>query len=129
MTTKKIKLGIRNYDIPELAIRQRRVVVPLGMKLRETLLRLQKEKSIVSLTTQEMSDMHEVIYQGITRAAPKTEREAFLDFVFDEIDMISAYSIVVSQAGFEKRGDEMGEAKAGAVIPNSPQTGSNTSTT
>lgn len=129
MATKKIKLGVRTYDIPELAIRQRRVVVPLGVKLRPVMIRMKDEQSILSLTTQEISDIHEVIYQGITRAEPRFEREAFLDFVFDEIDMITSYGVVISQAGFGAHGDAQGEAQGAAATPNSPPTGTNTSMT
>lgn len=129
MATKKIKLGVRTIDVPELAIRQRRIVVPLGVKLRPTLLRLKEKNSILSLTTEEILDMQQIVYQGCSRAEPKLQWEAFQDFVFDEIDLINALSIVLSQAGFEKREDDLGEANGAAVTPNSPQTGSNTSTT
>ncbi len=121
---KKIKLGVREFDIPELAIRQRRVVVPLALKLTATMTRIRDEKSIASLTTQEYTDIQEIVYQGITRGVPKFDREAFLDFVFDETELINAFSVVVSQAGFAS-----GEAQGEAAAPNSPPTGTNTSTT
>jgi hypothetical protein len=129
MATKKIKLGVRTIDVPELAIRQRRIVVPLGVKLRPTLIRLKNENSILSLTTEELIDMQQIVYQGVSRADPKLPWEAFQDFVFDEIDLINALSVVLGQAGFEKRDDETGEANGAAVTPISPQTGSTTSTT
>ncbi len=122
--TKKIKLGVREFDIPELAIRQRRVVVPLALKLTSTMTRVRDQKSIASLTTQEYMDIQEIVYQGCQRGQPKLEREAFLDFVFDETELLNAFSVVVSQAGFSS-----GEAQGAAATPNSPPTGTNTTTT
>ena len=124
---KTIKLGSREFVIPELAIRQRRVVVPLGIKLRPVMQRIKEQQSIDSLTTEEYTDIQEVVYQGITRGEPKLEREAFLGFCFDEVDLIHSFGVVISQAGFKQAEEsESGEAHGEMAKSLSPQTGTNT---
>ena len=130
MESKKITLGGKEYIIPELAIRQRRIAVPLIMKMDTVLRDLAGKGQLHMLSTENIDDLLEIVYQGVSRGLPHITKETFLDFVFKVEEIIPAYWTVTAQAGFEVNavapklpGEKIGED------PVSPQTGNPTSTT
>lgn len=129
MNIEKLQLGGREYEVPELAFRQWRVVTPLTIKIskdfKERVIDKKRKVTKLDFTTENWNDMAEVVYQGITRGTPKFEREAFLDFSFKQDELIIAYNQVLKQNGTDFEAVESGEDQ-GLAAPLNPPTGNPT---
>ena len=97
----KITLGGAEYDIPVLATRQNRIVVP----------------AIFSLAGAEPEARYETLltitYAALTRAKPDLTQEQFDDLPMPMSDLLAAFPVIQEQAGMRKPG----AAVAGANAP------------
>jgi hypothetical protein len=103
MMNKKINLGSREFVIPELAIKQLCVAMPLLLKVLPVIEKVSKDKDLRCLTREILEEMKEIVFQGVSRADPKIQRDAYEGFCFGIPEMITATVIISEQAGFETK--------------------------
>ena len=97
-----VTLGGRAWPIPELAIRQLRVVRRPLIDLTDAIAATEAETTgerVMRLSTVQYEAMVEVVYQGLTRAHPKLSREEFLDLPASDMEIFQAFLVVRSQSG------------------------------
>lgn len=132
--SKKITLGGKEFIIPELAFRQKRITTPLILELEPVFREKLANKRVTEITTEEYDKIAEVVFQGVQRGLPHLTKESFLDFTFSPIELIPAFLVVAEQSGFEaKKTDAIDVEK---LLPGEstgekqlPETGNGTTTT
>lgn len=111
MDTKKITLGDKEFDVPEMPIGRRKFIVPAmrqffadgGAHI------LQEEKS------------YDLVIEIIVRAIfPQAKKDDILNLVFDEKALLAALSVISEQCGMKQVEKKPGEAE-GEINP-SPTT-------
>ncbi len=100
--TPTVTLAGRKWPVPELAIRQlrivRRSIIDLTDAIAETEDAATGER-VMRLSTEHYAEMCEVVYQGLTRAHPKISRDEFLDMACTDAEIFLAFLIVRRQSG------------------------------
>ena len=116
-----VTLGGRVWPVPELAIRQLRLVRRPLIDLTNAIAATDDETTgerILKLSTEQYEAMVEVVYQGLTRAHPKLTREEFLDIAATDMEIFLAFLVVREQSGLfverppDKEPPGMGEEAA-----------------
>lgn len=116
--TPTVTLGGRQWPVPELAIRQLRLVRRPLIDLTDAIAASESETTgerVMKLSTADYEQMVEIVYQGLTRAHPKLGREEFLDLPATDMEIFQAFLVVRSQSGLFVTANEArppGEAKA-----------------
>jgi hypothetical protein len=103
-----IRLAGKDWPIPELAIRQIRIIVPAMVKLRVL--------DIATISTEQMDSLFEVVLAAIRRAHPEIEREAFFDWPISLSELLAALPVIVTQAGIGLAAGA-GDTSAGEASP------------
>lgn len=100
-----IELGGLEFFIPQLALRQARIVVPGLLKLMPRLNAIQARIAAgdpLGATLLEQDDielMIDVVHSGLTRAYPEFSREDVLDLQAAFADLIAALAVIARQTG------------------------------
>lgn len=125
-----IQLGTSKFELLELTFRQLRIVTPLIVKIRAATKGLTKDElATKGLSEEVLTDIGEVVFQGIARSYPHIDRERFLDMQFSIPDLLAAYPTVCLQSGGEiKEAETEGEASGAAAAPATLPTGTPTTT-
>ena len=100
--TPTVTLAGRAWPIPELAIRQLRVVRRPLIDLTDAIAATDSETTgerVMKLSTAHYEAMVEIVYHGLTRAHPKLTREDFLDMPATDMEIFQAFLVVRSQSG------------------------------
>lgn len=104
-----ITLGSETFQIPKLAIRQNRKVVPALTAL-----------SGVSLTAQSIGEdfdrLLEPIYWAITKARPDFNREQLEDLEVTDLQIVDALQVVMRQSGFFSSAKTQADAAPGEAL-------------
>lgn len=118
-----VTLAGKKWPIPELAIRQLRIVRRLLIDLTDAIAQTEDETTgqrVMRLSSEHYAQMTEVVYQGLTRAHPKLDRDTFLDMPCTDMEMFLAFLVVRRQSGLfvarppDAEGkSQLGEAPAG----------------
>jgi hypothetical protein len=113
-----VTLGGRQWPIPELAIRQLRLVRRPLIDLTDQIAATESETTgerVMKLSTAQYEAMVEIVYQGLTRAHPKLTRDEFLDMPATDMEIFQAFLVVRSRSGLFVTASEArppGEAQA-----------------
>lgn len=97
-----VRLGGRDWPIPELAVRQLRAVRRPLLDLTEALNAFGANKAgewVMQLSATQYEQLTEVVYQGLTRAHPLLTLREFLDTPVSDVDMFTAFLVVRRQSG------------------------------
>jgi len=97
-----VTLGGRAWPIPELAIRQLRLVRRPLIDLTDAIAATESETTgerVMKLSTAQYEAMVEIVYQGFTRAHPTLAREEFLDLAATDMEIFQAFLVVRRQSG------------------------------
>jgi hypothetical protein len=100
--TPTVTLAGQAWPIPELAIRQLRVVRRPLIDLTDAIAATESETTgerVMKLSTAQYEAMVDIVYQGLTRAHPKLAREEFLDMPATDMEIFQAFLVVRSQSG------------------------------
>lgn len=125
---KKITLAGTEYEIPELAIRQNRFVVPLFSKVFPVIRDKAKEEKLNELSAENIEDMLDIVYHAMTRGFPHLKKEVFLDWKISISELLAALPVISELAGYGRKDEtQMGEPK-GENQP-SPPIGEGSTTT
>jgi hypothetical protein len=97
-----VTLAGQKWPIPELAIRQLRLVRRPLIDLTDAIAETQDETTgqrVMKLSNEQYAQMTEVVYQGLTRAHPKLGRDEFLDMSCTDMEIFLAFLVVRRQSG------------------------------
>src|SRR5580698_494172 len=100
--TPTVTLAGKTWPIPELAIRQLRLVRRPLIDLTDAIAATESETTgerVMRLSTAQYEAMVDIVYQGLTRAHPKLAREDFLDLPASDMEIFQAFLVVRSQSG------------------------------
>jgi hypothetical protein len=100
--TPTVALAGKAWSIPELAIRQLRVVRRPLIDLTDAIAATADETTgqrVMKLTAAQYADLVEIVYQGLTRAHPKLAREEFLDMAATDLELFLAFLVIRDQSG------------------------------
>lgn len=86
-----IRLGGKDVPVPELAIRQLRVVLPGLAALRRV--------SLDTISAEEIDTMSDVILAAVQRSQPDVTKDQFLDWPMSVMEMIQALPVIAAQSG------------------------------
>jgi len=110
-----VMLAGREWFVPELAMRQSRVVVPALMRVMPMLQEMQggAPSAMAGLSEEHFENIIAIVHCALTRAYPTLTREEFLDLPASTAELIAALGVVTRQTGFFKRAEEAtpGETK------------------
>ncbi|HUO92557.1 MAG TPA: hypothetical protein VMU22_06535 [Rhizomicrobium sp.] len=118
--TPTVTLAGRRWPVPELAIRQLRVVRRPLIDLTDQIAATGTETTgerVMKLSTAQYEQMVEIVYQGLSRAHPKLSREEFLDLAATDMEIFQAFLVVRRQSGLfvttpQDEARPVGEAEA-----------------
>lgn len=97
-----VTLAGKNWPIPELAIRQLRIVRRPLIDLTDAIAQTEDETTgqrVMKLSSEQYTLMTDVVYQGLTRAHPELDRDVFLDMPCTDMEMFLAFLVVRRQSG------------------------------
>jgi hypothetical protein len=100
-----IELGGREFFIPQLALRQARIVVPGLLKLMPRLNAIQARigagdpLGAALLESDDVETMIDVVHSGLTRAYPDFSRDEVLDLQAGFAELIAALAVIARQTG------------------------------
>jgi hypothetical protein len=100
-----IELGGREFFIPQLALRQARIVVPGLLKLMPRLNAIQARIGAgdplgpALLERDDVELMIDVVHSGLTRAYPEFSRDEVLDLQAGFAELIAALAVIARQTG------------------------------
>ena len=109
----KIKLGGVDYAIPQLAIRQLRVIVPLFTYMVE-----KKSRDVEEANSETyISKLFDIIYVALTRAYPDLKKEDYLDWPVTQAEALTALQVILKQSGLVDAAEalEQGKVQASAA--------------
>lgn len=106
-----ISVGGKDFDIPQLAVRQNRIIDPLIINLIPILSAWTKDKNL-NIGSKEYDDLLTIAFTAITKAKPDFKKEEFEELHITLPELITAFSTIAQQTGIFTRGTP-GEAKAG----------------
>lgn len=109
-----VKLAGREWPVPELAVRQLRVVRRPLLDLTESINATGANKAgewVMKLSPEQYEHITEVVYQGLARGTPSLKREEFLDLPVSDTDMFLAFLVVRRQSGLFKSAEDEPEKK------------------
>lgn len=120
-----IELAGQKWPIPQLTIRQLRIIVPGMLKLATNLApvfnaQARGESNVAMLaaanfSTQDIDLMTDIVYAALTKLHKTLQRAEFEDMPFSINELALALPIIMAQAGMEQKKDSSpGEAKAGS---------------
>jgi hypothetical protein len=98
----RVTLGGRTWKVPELGIRQLRLVRRPIIDLTDALVETADETTgerVMKLTEAQFGQMCDVVYHGLTRAHPELTREAFEAMAATDGEIFLAFLIVRRQSG------------------------------
>lgn len=98
----RVKLAGREWPVPELAVRQLRIVRRPLIDLTDAIAATETEtmgQRVMRLTTAQYEELCEIVYQGLTRAHPSLTREEFLDMQASDMELFMAFLVVRRQSG------------------------------
>jgi hypothetical protein len=104
-----VELGGREFFVPQLALRQARIVVPGLLKLMPRLNAIQGRIGAgdpLGATLLERDDvelMIDVVHSGLTRAYPEISRDEVLDLQAGFAELIAALAEIARQTGLFAR--------------------------
>lgn len=137
-----IRVAGRDWPVPELAVKQLRIVIPALLKLNPLMIRMQevagealkavdaaklenRELSArdlrwidrIALSTEDFDLLCDVVFLGITRGTPGFSRAEFDNMPVSTEDLLSALPVVAEQSRGVRReptgGKPVGESAAG----------------
>jgi hypothetical protein len=117
-----VTLAGKAWPIPELAIRQLRVVRRPLIDLTDAIAATESETTgqrVMKLSAPQYADLVEIVYQGLTRAHPKLAREEFLDMAATDLELFLAFLVIRDQSGLfvaKPAGAEAGTPGEGHTI-------------
>jgi hypothetical protein len=105
-----ITLGGRAFELPKLAPRQNRIVVPMLLELVPRILRAREEAKAAGgqnsfatlaryLDTQSYDTLVTLVFAALTRATPSLTKESFDDMAIDTFELIAAVMPIARAAG------------------------------
>jgi hypothetical protein len=100
-----VELGGQEFFIPQLALRQARIVVPGLLKLMPRLNAIQARIDVgdplgaALLERDDIELMIDVVHSGLTRAYPDFSREEVLDLEAGFTELIAALAVIARQTG------------------------------
>lgn len=134
-----VRLGGLDWEIPVLAIKQNRIVVPAVLKLVPQMAKMfaavQAAKAASSesdpaggllqldISTETFDLMSDAVYAALTRAKPLLARTEFDNLPISLFDLVETLAIVMEQSGAFKRAAP-GESQATMAEPGSTSTAS-----
>lgn len=103
--TPTVKLAGREWPVPELAVRQLRVVRRPLLDLTDSLNAFGSKKAgewLMKLSPEQYDQLTEVVYQGLNRGTPSFKREEFLELPVNDLDLFTGFLVVRRQSGLFK---------------------------
>lgn len=97
-----VSLGGRLWPIPELAVRQLRVVRRPIIDLTEAIEATETQSTgqrVMALGAEQYQAMIDVVYHGLTRAHPALTRDEFFDMAASDAELFLAFLVVRRQSG------------------------------
>lgn len=96
----KIKLAGKDYDIPQLAPRQQRIVVPAIMSM--TNIMGSSDDFMKSMNTDQYDKLLDLVFVACTRALPTLKKDDFLNMEITVRELLDAIPVIMQQTGIVK---------------------------
>lgn len=110
----EISIGGKQWQVPQLAIKQNRIIDPLVLALLPIFYTWKSDPATISKIGREQYDsLLTIVYTAITRAKPDFTLQQFEDLPATLPELINAFSIIAQQTGIFAKADTPGEVKAG----------------
>jgi hypothetical protein len=107
--TPTIEFGGKQWPIPKLAIKQLRLIRDKLVCLADKM--VNKNATMGDLTADDTDALATILFVALTRAHPTLTREEFDEIGTDELELVTAFFVVLAQAnGVSKRAAAAGEA-------------------
>lgn len=96
----KIVLAGKDFDIPQLAPRQQRIVVPAIMSM--TNIMGKAEDFMKQMNTEQYDKLLDLVFVACTRAQPTLKRDDFLNMPITVRELLDAIPTIMQQTGIVK---------------------------
>ena len=95
-----IQLAGQQYQIPQLAPRQQRIVVPAIMSF--TNLMANQDDFMKGMSTEQYDRLVDLVFVAVTRANPTMKKDDFLNMEITTRELLDAIPVIMQQTGIVK---------------------------
>ncbi len=122
MTSRKVTLGGRTFDVPLFVLRHTIQIYPLCQKLGGVVARSVLNEGVLTASAEEMIDMADAVFLGCRAAEPALTRDEFDNLPVAPHELFEAFLIMRIQTGAWRQAssegsDDAGEAPGGTAAP------------
>lgn len=117
MNNPRIKLAGKEYEIPEMAIRQNRRIEVLALKNRDYFIRGRGLAGLAEITEDQAEDFTRIVYHALTRTLPALTYEEFETWPLSLMDIVIVLPTCLAQTGLFKPAAETAPATGEAIPP------------